>query len=90
MKAPSEFITAVAQRECSLTLVPHGAVILGMIGQGKTRGMSAYLDIDACINQNLAVYAWNDRKWMFPEPHIRMAWQVLSEQGWLGAPGVCG
>jgi type I restriction enzyme S subunit len=27
---------------------------MGMVGQGKTRGMSAFLDIDACINQNLA------------------------------------
>jgi type I restriction enzyme S subunit len=27
---------------------------MGMVGQGKTRGMSAFLDIEACINQNLA------------------------------------
>jgi len=29
------------------------------------------------------VYSWNDRKRMFREPHIRIAWQVLDEKGWL-------
>lgn len=35
-------------------MLPAGSVILGMVGQGKTRGMAAYLTIDATINQNLA------------------------------------
>ncbi|MGB2772308.1 MAG: restriction endonuclease subunit S, partial [Anaerolineae bacterium] len=50
----SELISEAALRECSLSIVPRGSVILGMIGQGKTRGMSARLEIEACINQNLA------------------------------------
>ncbi len=29
------------------------------------------------------VYAWNDRKKMFPEQHIRLAWDVLDRAGWL-------
>jgi len=29
------------------------------------------------------VYAWNDRKRMFREPHIRVAWRVMDEAGWL-------
>jgi hypothetical protein len=29
-------------------------VLMAMIGEGKTRGQSAILDIDACINQNIA------------------------------------
>lgn len=29
-------------------------------------------------------YAWNDRKRMFKERHLRIAWNVLAEQGWLG------
>jgi hypothetical protein len=29
------------------------------------------------------VYAWNHRKRMFREQHIRIAWRVLDEQGWL-------
>jgi O-acetyl-ADP-ribose deacetylase (regulator of RNase III) len=29
------------------------------------------------------VYSWNDRKRMFQEQHIRIAWNVLREMGWL-------
>ena len=29
-------------------------------------------------------YAWNDRKRMFKEEHIRIAWDVLRRKGWLG------
>ena len=54
VKTPSELVTVRALRECSLSVVPRGSVILGMIGQGRTRGMSAFLAIDSCINQNLA------------------------------------
>jgi type I restriction enzyme S subunit len=50
----SEFITAAALKKCSLRLLPAGTVVVGMIGQGKTRGMSAILSIPATINQNLA------------------------------------
>ncbi|MCP5339318.1 MAG: restriction endonuclease subunit S [Sinobacteraceae bacterium] len=49
-----ELVTLQAVRESSLRVLPAGSVILGMVGQGKTRGMSAYLAIDATINQNLA------------------------------------
>ena len=54
VETPSELITEVAQKECSLSLVPKGSVIMGMIGQGRTRGMTARLAIDTYINQNLA------------------------------------
>ncbi len=54
VESASEFITEVAFRETSVDLVPRGSVILGLVGQGKTRGMCALLNIDACINQNLA------------------------------------
>lgn len=52
--APSELITARALRECGLSLVPSGSLVMGLIGQGRTRGMCALLAIDACISQNLA------------------------------------
>src|SRR5205085_5998412 len=52
--AANQFVTERALRECSLLLALAGAVILGLVGQGKTRGLSALLDIDAYINQNLA------------------------------------
>ena len=54
VRTPTDLISEDAVRECSLSLVPNGALILGMVGQGKTRGMSARLGIDAYINQNLA------------------------------------
>jgi type I restriction enzyme S subunit len=47
-------VTERAMRECALSIVPSGAVIVGLVGQGKTRGKSALLGLDACINQNLA------------------------------------
>lgn len=49
-----EFITERALRETSVRLLPKGTVLVGMVGQGKTRGMSAFMDLDACINQNVA------------------------------------
>jgi hypothetical protein len=30
-------------------------------------------------------YAWGNRKRMFQEEHIRIAWKVLNDKGWLGA-----
>lgn len=50
----AEFITAQALSDCSLRILPVGTVVIGMIGQGKTRGMAAILHIAATINQNLA------------------------------------
>ena len=51
---PSELITEAALRECGLTVVPSGSVVIGLIGQGRTRGMAAILNIRATINQNMA------------------------------------
>ena len=52
--SPSELITQTALRECSLALVPAGSVVIGLVGQGRTRGMAALLDIETTINQNMA------------------------------------
>jgi len=49
-----ECITQRALRDCSLRILPIGTVVVGLVGQGKTRGMSAILCIPAAINQNLA------------------------------------
>lgn len=38
-------------RECSLPLLPVGTVLVAMYGQGKTRGHSAILNIEATTNQ---------------------------------------
>ncbi len=49
-----QFITPTALRECHLPRVPAGSVLVAITGQGKTRGMSAKLGIEATINQHLA------------------------------------
>jgi type I restriction enzyme S subunit len=54
VEAASELVTERALHECSIQIVSKGAVIIGLVGQGKTRAKSAILGIDACINQNLA------------------------------------
>lgn len=54
VQTPSEMVTDRALLECSISIVPKGAVIIGLVGQGKTRGKSALLGIDTCINQNIA------------------------------------
>ena len=49
-----EFITQAALDESSARIFPANSVLVSMIGQGLTRGMAAYLAIDAAINQNFA------------------------------------
>src|SRR5262249_49581634 len=51
-----EFVTNAALQECSIRVLPKSTVLVAMIGQGRTRGMSAYLGIDACINQNFGAF----------------------------------
>lgn len=50
-----EFITEKALKECSLGgVMPVGACLVAMIGEGITRGKVARLELPACINQNFA------------------------------------
>jgi len=49
-----EKITQKGLDNCSSKLFPFGTVLIAMIGEGKTRGQSAILNIDAAINQNIA------------------------------------
>lgn len=49
-----QFITHKAFRECHLPLLQPGDIVIGITGQGKTRGMSAICNIKATINQHLA------------------------------------
>jgi len=52
-----QFVTTSALRECHLPKVPAGSVLVAITGQGKTRGMSALLRIEATINQHIAFIA---------------------------------
>ena len=49
-----QFVTQTALRECHLPLVKSGSVLVAITGQGKTRGQSVVLSLDATINQHLA------------------------------------
>ena len=49
-----EAITDEGLKGTSTNIHPKGTVMLAMIGQGKTRGQPAILDIEACHNQNTA------------------------------------
>jgi len=49
-----ETITEAGLANGSTKINPAGSVMLGMIGEGRTRGQAAILDIDAANNQNCA------------------------------------
>ena len=48
------FVTERALRECHLPVITPPAVLVGITGQGRTRGMAAMLGIEATINQHVA------------------------------------
>ena len=54
IKCTREYITEEGLRNSSLYVHPEGTVLLGMIGEGKTRGQVSILDIPACNSQNSA------------------------------------
>jgi type I restriction enzyme S subunit len=49
-----EFVTPLAKVECHLPTVRAGSVLVGIIGQGKTRGKASLLRFDATLSQNIA------------------------------------
>jgi len=50
----AEKVTKAGLANSSAKLYPKGTVLIAMIGEGKTRGQSAILDIEAATNQNVA------------------------------------
>jgi len=61
------FVTALALKECHLPVLKPPAVLVGITGQGKTRGMAAPLMFEATINQHVA--------YIKPEPErLRVAY----------------
>ena len=49
-----EHITEKGLSESSAKIVPANTVLIAMYGQGKTRGMTGFLGIEACTNQACA------------------------------------
>jgi type I restriction enzyme, S subunit len=69
-----ESITTQGVDNSNAKLYPKGTVLIAMIGEGKTRGQTAILDIEACTNQNVAALVFD-------------AGYIFSEYVWLWALG---
>ncbi|AKB32341.1 Type I restriction-modification system, specificity subunit S [Methanosarcina siciliae HI350] len=59
INSTKECITKLGLDNSSTQVHPIGTVMLGMIGEGKTRGQVAILNIKACHNQNTAAIRIN-------------------------------
>ncbi len=66
IKDTKEYITQAGLENSSVQLNPVGSVLLGMIGEGRTRGQVAILDIKACNSQNSAAI-WVPQTTVVPE-----------------------
>lgn len=55
-----DFITEAALKERKARVFPKGSVLVAMIGQGKTRGSAAIMEIEASVNQNFACITPHD------------------------------
>ena len=67
----SEKITQAGFDSSSVTIIPARSLLIAIIGQGKTRGQSALLGIDACTNQNVAALVFNEN---FVVPEFAWIW----------------
>ncbi len=75
IKAPDQFVSLKAKRECHLPTVRKGGLLIAITGQGKTLGNAAIVDFDSTMSQHLA-YVQPDNPDMYP-PFI---WHYLTTQ----------
>ncbi|NOK17304.1 restriction endonuclease subunit S [Corallococcus carmarthensis] len=62
-----QFVTELALGECHLPKIRPPAVLVGITGQGRTRGMAAILMIEATISQHVA--------YIYPDsPRVTVSW----------------
>ena len=73
--ATRETISPLGLASSSVKLHPQGTVLLGMIGEGKTRGQAAILDIEAGHNQNSAAIRVSEAGY----PPEYLFWFLFSE-----------
>lgn len=71
-----EYITEEGLVNSSAKLVPAGTILVAMYGQGKTRGMTAYLDIEASTNQACACILPSDKI------DSMFMWKYFELSGW--------
>jgi type I restriction enzyme S subunit len=57
-----ETISQIGYENSSVKMLPAGTVLIAMIGEGKTRGQSAILNINSTINQNIAAIDVSHKK----------------------------
>ncbi|RTR38434.1 restriction endonuclease subunit S [Shewanella canadensis] len=62
IKDTSEKITQRGFNNSSTSMIPKRSLLMAIIGQGKTRGQTALLGIDACTNQNVAAFVFNEKQ----------------------------
>ncbi len=63
-----QFVTETALKECHLPMVSVSSILVGLTGQGKTRGQAVVLSVEATINQHLA--------FITPEPLRADSWYL--------------
>lgn len=83
-----QFVTPLALKECHLPIIKPPAILIGITGQGRTRGMAATLGFEATINQHVAyVKPDNNRVNVdFLRSVFDMAYQHLrTESDWGGS-----
>lgn len=78
ISAAREQITEEGLNNTSTQINPIGSVLLGMIGEGKTRGQVAILDIGAANNQNCAA-VWVSETDVPPEYVYYWLWSRYEE-----------
>ncbi|MCL6271469.1 restriction endonuclease subunit S [Sansalvadorimonas sp. 2012CJ34-2] len=66
-----EKITPEGLSKSSTSIIPARSLLMAIIGQGKTRGQTALLGIDACTNQNIAAFVFNEN---FVVPEFVWIW----------------
>ena len=69
-----EYITDKGLSESSAKIVPPETILIAMYGQGKTRGMTAFLGIEASTNQACACILPTDRV------RMKFLWQYFISQ----------
>ena len=71
ISAAREYITPLALEEASVKLIPPGALLVAMYGEGKTRGRCSELLIEATTNQACAAIVLDER-WQFVKPFLKL------------------
>ena len=64
VKSAEQFITERAVTECHLPVANPGDLLIGLIGQGPTRGKATICRIRATLSQNLAYISPDNDKWI--------------------------